>query len=404
LKYWRGYLIAAIFGAFSWGLMEFAKNHTALIDMVYPYISRMFQGYLADWSSSVSFCLWQLLAVVLVVGLLASIVLMIVLRWNPIQVVGWYTAIASLLFFFYTAIYGMNGHAGPLADDLRLKVTDFTVSELEAATVYYRDKANDLATQVSRDAGGAPIYPSFQELAEQAGDGFTSLVYDSSFAVFAGNLTPVKELGWSDMFTSMSITGFTMPLTGESAVCPQIPVMGLPFTMCHEMAHRMAIKNEDDANMAAFLACQANPSIDFQYSAYFMAYRYCYNALAKVNTTEGQAAVKRVRDGVGDLLYRDLSEWNSFFSENRDESAAKVASTTNNLYITATGDERGVNSYNDVHQLLVSWHIQTVTLPSQIVEETKFDPFDKKQVDLSGYVNGPPATTPVEEEDADNAA
>jgi len=57
LKYWRGYLIAAIFGAFSWGLMEFAKNHTALIDMVYPYISRMFQGYLADWSSSVSFCL-----------------------------------------------------------------------------------------------------------------------------------------------------------------------------------------------------------------------------------------------------------------------------------------------------------------------------------------------------------
>ena len=36
--------------------------------------------------------------------------------------------------------------------------------------------------------------------------------------------------------------------------------------------------------------------------------------------------------------------------------------------------------------LLTSWHIQEVVLPTLIVEEEAFDPFDKTQVDLSGIV------------------
>ena len=397
MKYWRGFLIAAILGGFSWAMMTFAETHTRLIDMVYPYLVRFIQGYLADWSGSVAFCLWQALALVLVVGILASIVLAIVLRWNLIQLVGWYTAVASLLFFFHTAIYGMNGSAGPLAEDIQLPVTGFTVQELENATAYYRDKANDLAVKVKRNADGTVDFPSFQELALQAEDGFHSLVYDSTYAVFAGSTAPVKELSWGDLWTSMSITGFTMPLTGEAAVNPTIPAVGLPFTMCHEMAHRMAITQEQDANMAAFLACQANSSVEFQYSGYLMAYRYCYSALASIGTEESKAAAQRISSKIGEELYGDLSDWNTFFRTNRNESAAQIATVTNDAYIKVSGDSRGVSSYGDVYILLVCWHLDQVVRPTQVVEVTKFDPFDESQVDLNGYVNGPEETVPPEE-------
>ena len=80
LKYWRGYLVAGILGLFTWGLMEFAKTHQNLIDMIYPYVTRMIQTALASWSGGVDFLLWQFLAIVLVVLLLATIVLMVVLR------------------------------------------------------------------------------------------------------------------------------------------------------------------------------------------------------------------------------------------------------------------------------------------------------------------------------------
>ena len=33
---------------------------------------------------------------------------------------------------------------------------------------------------------------------------------------------------------------------------------GVPFTMAHEMAHRMCIANERDANFAAYLACMVH--------------------------------------------------------------------------------------------------------------------------------------------------
>ena len=387
MKYWRGYLTAAIIGIFSWALIAFAKAHTALIDMVYPYVTRMLQTLLAEWSSGVSFCLWQFFAIALVVGVLTTIVLAIVLRWNLIQLVGWYTAAASLIFFLHMAGYGLNGYSGPISDDIRLRVTEYSLSELEEATVYYRDQANELAAQIGRNASGDPVYPEFSELAAQAEAGFDSLVYDNNYSIFAGSTLPVKELGWADMYTSMGITGFTMSLTGEAAVNPQTPVVSMPFTMCHEMAHRMCIATESDANLAAFLACHANPSIEYQYSAYFMAYKYCYNALAQLGTVESQEALQRVKSGLSENLYRDLVSYNEFFAAKQNEKATQVADTVNNAYINVQGDDRGIASYDDVCVLLVSWHIQNIVLPTKVVEETKFDPFDEDQVDLSGNAN-----------------
>ena len=381
MKYWRGYLVAAIIGFFSWMLITFAKTHASLIDMVYPYVTRMAQGFLADWSSGVDFCVWQLLALILVVLILTTLVLMVVFRWNPIQWFGWITAAASLLFFLHTALYGLNSYAGSIADDIRLEKTKYTLQELKDAAAYYRDQANTLANRINRDENGNAVYPEFRDLAEQAGEGFHNLVYTDSYSIFAGSILPVKELGWADMYTSMGITGFTMSLTGEAAVNPQIPAVGLPFTMCHEMAHRMSIALESDANMAAFLACDANSSVTFQYSAYFMAYRYCYNAISGVGSAEAKQMQKELSVGVNDNFYHDISTYNAFFSQKRHEQATQIADTVNDTYIKVNGDDRGVASYGEVCDLLVSWHIQQVVIPSLGIEEvSKFDPYDEDQV------------------------
>ena len=70
MKYWFGYLTAGIFGAITWVLMEFGQRFSTLVDMVYPYVIRTMQGYLAEWTGIVDFPIWQLLAVVLGEGLM----------------------------------------------------------------------------------------------------------------------------------------------------------------------------------------------------------------------------------------------------------------------------------------------------------------------------------------------
>ena len=381
MKYWRGYLTAAIFAALTWLLMAFGQRFTVLVDMVYPYVMRTLQNILVEWSSGVDFNLWQLGLIALGVVGLASVVLMIVMKWNPVQWRGWVLAVAAGLYMCHTLLYGLNYYAGPLADDVRLEVVEYNVEELTEAAEYYRDKANALASQVGREADGSLKFSDFDTLAAQAGDGFRSLTYDRSFSVFAGSTLPVKKLSWANFFTSRGITGVTIGITGEASVNPQIPAVSLPFTICHEMAHRMCIATERDGNFAGFLACQANESPEFQYSAYFMAFRYCYNALMSDGSTEASAAAARVGTGMSEELYRDLEEYNQFF----DAGTVRVAAVT-------TGTE-GVKSYGPVCDLLVSWHIQEVVLPSIAVEETPFDPYDESQVDLSGIVNARPAET-----------
>ena len=335
MKYWFGYLTAAIFGAITWVLMRFGERFSTLVDMVYPYVIRTSESILAQWASGADFPVWQLLAVALGALILASIVLMIVLKWNPIQWGGWVLAFFAGIYMLHTMLWGLNYYSGPLSDDMRLDVGSYNLEELTEATEYYRDKANALALQVNRDG----------------------------------------------------ITGVTFGLTGEACVNPQIPGVSLPFTMCHEMAHRMCIAPERDANFAAFLAASVHSDPEFQYSAYFMAFRYCYSALSSVNNQSAAAAAARVSAGVNDNLKFDMAAYNSFFSSRKSTAATNLADAANDTYLKVSGDESGVASYGEVCDLLVNWHIQTVVLPSITVEESPFDPYDETQVDLSGIVN-----------------
>ena len=89
MKYWRGYLIAAIIFVITNIIQKLAATYSDLVDMVYPYLTRTVQTFLAQWSGGMDFCVWQVAVVVLVLIALATVVLMIVLRWNPIQWLGW---------------------------------------------------------------------------------------------------------------------------------------------------------------------------------------------------------------------------------------------------------------------------------------------------------------------------
>lgn len=360
MKYWRGYLTGAILLACAWALNEFAKAHTVLVDMVYPYVSRMSMTFLAEWSAGVSFCMWQALLLMLLALVLTSGVLMVVFKWNPVRWGGWVCAVLAAAVFLNTCLYGLNRFSGPLSEDIRLEETDYTIAELESATVYYRDQANMLAGQVQRDGTGEVVFGSFQELAAQAVDGFEYLVYDQSLPVFAGPMVPVKELGWDGWFTSRGMTGVTVGFTGEAAVSARIPAVLQPFAMCREMARRASISIERDAAFAGYLACMSNGDVRFQYSGALMGYRYCLKALTALDAVTGSGAVARVTGGESAQVSYDLSVCDGFFGDRQTEDAKAC-------------------------DLLTSWHIQEIVLPSLAEEENLFDPMDKTQVDLSDH-------------------
>ena len=372
MKYWRGFLVAFIFAALGWAFSWFASGHTALVDMIYPYMTRLIIGSLADWSAGIAGCLWQTILLIFALVSIAGLVAMILLRRNPIQLIGWILAVACGISMCTTLLYGLNDYAGPISEDVRLDMTDYTVSELSEATKYYRDKANALADTVKRDGKGNVQVPEFAELAAQAGNGFKNLTYEHAISLFAGSTAPVKKLGWTMFYGGKS--GAVFPLTGEACVNPNVPDVAMPFAICKEMAKRMTISKEEDAKYAAFLAAAANDSELFQYSAYCVAYYYCYSTLASVPTSTAQQNAKTTHAGASKNLVSDMAAYEKFFGKFEDPKGDSVA------------------------DMLTSAYIQEFITPLHVEEEDPFDPLDPSKVDLK-YVK--PTPTPLQEKKDD---
>ena len=385
MKLWRGYLVAFILAALSWALVAFAKTHSVLVDMIYPYVTRLITSSMADWTGGMPFCLWQALLIGMAALGIGSVILMVLFRWNPIQWGGWVLAVVMFFSSCHTVLYGLNQYASPLADDIQLEVTDYTVSELNETTVYFRDMAKELSLNIQRDGKGNPQLESFHTLAAKAGDGFTVLAYEQALSVFAGSTAPVKKLSWSFLYSIGGDSGVTFPLTGEAAVNPSVPAAVLPFAMCKEIAHRMGIAGEADAQFAAFLAGSNNPDTAFRYAAYLMAYKYCYDALASIPTSTAKACASETDAGLTQNMRNDLEKYTKFFGERKVVANLKTG-TTNPADTGHDTDNFAAitfSEYSDVSDLLVSWYIQHFITPLHKEEVLPFNPLDPNQVDLT---------------------
>ena len=385
MKYWRGYLAAIIFAAIAWGFVSFAKAHPVLIDLVYPYLARIYTSSVTGWAAGTSACIWQVLILFGVVVMIASGVLMVMFRWNFVQWLGWVLAAVVGVNMITTVSSGLNAYASPLADDIRLTVSDYTVTELNEAALYFRDQANQLSINLPRNEDKTVAITSFEEVAAVGHLGFDVLTYEKANSVFACVTdAPVKKLSMPGLFAGKGESGITVAITGESAVNPRVPDAAIPFAICKELSARISIYSEADTNFAAFLACTNHPDPLYQYSGYLMAYYYCREALMSIPTSTAQSYAEQVSKDIFDIVVVDLLAIYDFYGE--AEVTANVQAQAN---ITASDSEVTLisfSSYSDVTDLLVSWHIQDIVLPNQPQDNTEpeFDPYDKNEVFNNG--------------------
>lgn len=178
------------------------------------------------------------------------------LRWLAGVLLG-----VSAGLFAFVGLWGLN-HFGPsVGQTLGLDVREYSKQELIAATAYYAAQANEYAARVDRDADGKTVYPAFSELVAQAPAGYAALA--ERYEQFTGALDPVKPLASWRLFSQTGTTGIFVCFTAEACVNPDTYTAWIPYTMCHELAHRQAVAAEDDANFCAYLACMASGSDDF---------------------------------------------------------------------------------------------------------------------------------------------
>ena len=336
----------------------FARDASAFFP-AYRGFSKQLMGLAASLSSVVSFAVWDIFYVLLIAALLVLFVVRLFRHKPVLPVLAVALFCAALTYFSFVAGWALNHYAPALSQELGLEVREYSVDELEDATRYYLEQAARYAPQVDRSRAGQLLRHDFYELAAIAGASYTEL--GESYPILSGTDKPVKALlllGEPLLYSNS--TGIFWAPTGEANVPLNTAVADMPFTMCHEAAHRLAIASEQEANFAAFLACATSTDLRFTYAGYYSAFAYCSNALAKQDRARLSAVVEEVAAGEwGEGVAYVLADRAATSEHYRRYEGAmeEVGRRTNDAYLKSFGQSEGVQSYGLVVDYLIAVHL-----------------------------------------------
>ncbi|MCI6274810.1 MAG: DUF3810 domain-containing protein [Coriobacteriaceae bacterium] len=323
----------------------------------YRRFSRALMSALADVTSVVPFAVWDWLLAGLAVAAIATLARRI--RRHQ-RVLPWFSVVALIVAataFLGTAGWALNHYAPRLSQDLGLEVGQHSEDQLASATSHYLDQAASRAALVPREEDGTLSQQDFYELARIAGASYAPLAQRCE--TFSGSTAPVKSLlllGEPLLFSGH--TGIFWAATAEPGVPPNTATAELPFTMCHEAAHRLGIASEEEANFSAFLACSASDDVRLSYSGYYSAFNYCANALFAEDPERARQVVLEAlagENGTGvALVMQDRSATRAHYQA-YEGPFEDVGTTVNDAYLKSFGERAGVRSYGLVVDYLLAW-------------------------------------------------
>ncbi len=248
----------------------------------------------------------------------------------------------------FTWLWGLNYVAPPLAQTLGLHVETPDSVLLKRVTLDLAEKAAALAPQVTRAEHGVMVDRGLSIYGAQALRAYDVLAQtDDRYA----NATPsIKRVtGWW-LMSSMGISGMYFPFTGECNVNPDCPASSLPFTACHEIAHRLGFAPENEANYIAYLASTHAPDVDTRYSGYLESMFYCYNKLSDDDRAEVCARLN-------DEVFADWGAQSAHYDK-YNSKLREISTQINDSYLQAVGQPQGVQSYGMVVELIMADYIK----------------------------------------------
>ena len=233
----------------------------------------------------------------------------------------------AVVYLAFLAMWGLNYRRVPLVEKLTFdpaRVTRTAAARLgdeNAVTL------NTLYARAHQSPASAPgLAAAFQEAVRSLG---------ATRSVVPGRPKPTLLGGY---FHEVSVAGMTDPFFLETLIAPDLLDVERPFVIAHEWAHLAGYADESEANFVAWLACRRGDAAA-RYSA----------ALALIGYAGPGKGLKDALD-VGPRI--DLFAISYRYSRT-NETLRFAARQGYDKYLRANRVERGVESYDDVVQLIL---------------------------------------------------
>lgn len=249
----------------------------------------------------------------------------------------------------FCLLWGVNYWTDGFQDQSGIYAQPVALEDLRAVTAYFAERTAETAEDVARDEHGLFAVPREEILANsvRAYEGITE-----TFPFLAFDDPGVKPMAFSRLMSALDFTGFYSSFTGESNVNVDSPACMLPSTIAHELAHQRGFASEQECNFLAVLASTTCADPAYRYSGWLIGYVYLGNALYSQDP-EGYLAI---RETLPEEVQLDLAYNNAYWAQFQDTPVQKASNKVYDRLLKSYGDERGIQSYGTVVDLLVVYY------------------------------------------------
>ena len=335
--------------------MQLVENNPTFIERyysngIYPYISS-FLRILLGW---VPFSVGDVLLGIGLLIFLRFIYLLIITKFRFFfKKMVHLIAIFSAIYFCFYFFWGLNYYREPLAKSLNYTQQKYSTEQLQKVTNKIINQLNSCHIAITKKDSLKVINPySQKEMYAIAVSGYDNLSND--FPQLKYQFSSVKSSLMSLLQSYNGTSGYLNPLTGEAQVNDRIPKTSYPTTTCHEMAHQIGFAAENEANFVAFLAANYNDDVYFKYASYRMAFGYCISEIRKRDRKLSKELWQLVNTGIIKDFNASYNFWQQY--KNPFEPLVKKGYSA---YLKANKQEKGVESYNYVVDLFISYFEKT---------------------------------------------
>jgi len=335
-------------------LIKFSSSYSGFIERyysngIYPVVSKI-QRFFFGW---IPFSIGDLLYGFFIIVLLVK-------SWQILRVLFnrrfdrkyLFAGLKQIIFFFllvyvlFYLLWGLNYSRKGIARQLDLKMSAYTVNELDTLTHVLEQRLNYYASVM--ESSQRDSFYKKKNLFHESFEAYNLANQQYPFL----NYEPrsVKPSLYSYAGNVLGFEGYYNPFSGEGQVNTTIPVFEQPFVACHEIGHQVGYAKENEANFAGFLACRAHPSPVFRYSVYFDMYNYSINELYRNDSSRA----RRYIDSLHPQVKKDYEKLREFFRKYRNP-IEPVITWIYGKYLQANNQPAGRRTYSEVIAFLIAY-------------------------------------------------
>jgi len=257
--------------------------------------------------------------------------------------------IIAIAHFIFQIFWGLNYHRQPLSETLGLSQSHGDQELVEFAERLI-EKSNQLHLQITQDSSQIVRVPyNRKEIFAKTQEAYQNL--ETQFPMFAYRNTSIKTSLLSTPLTYMGYGGYLNPFTQEAQVNGKLPLVRFPVVSGHEIGHQVGYSAENETNFIGFLATVHHQDPYFKYSAYTYALSYCLSDIRRKDNELFTRLYAKVNSGIQKNYQEIAAFWAGY--ENPTEPIFKAIF---NSFLKANNQAEGIQSYNAVVSLLVTYY------------------------------------------------